>query len=277
MRILLTGSTGFIGKSIQDYFKTKNYQLYLPTHQQLDILILKDIENYIDKNQITHIIHAASINERWYNKATSEHMYKNLLMFENIIHASQQCEKLIMFGSGAEFDDGNDITECKEEDIYTTVPSTRGGLVKSIIAKRIHTITQPQCFYLRFFGGFGHYEQNDRFIKGNLINILNHKPIIIHQNRWFDFIYVEDLAIIINAILQNRNIPQDLNCVYSNKMSLYDIAKLMLKITNAQTDIIIEKNDTGLDYTGNGDRLKTLNLPLYGIENGIKQTYEYIK
>ncbi len=180
-----------------------------------------------------------------------------------------------MFGSGAEFDDSKYDILPKEQDIYKIVPNTLGGLVKSIIAKRINSLSTPKCNYLRFFGGFGYNEAENRFIKCGLLNIIDGKPITIHQNRWFDFIYIDDIVTIVKYVLENDR-PIDINCVYRDKKTLYDIANIMLQVTQSDVSIITEKQTMGLNYIGDGTRLHHLGIPLLGLKNGIQHTYEAI-
>jgi hypothetical protein len=56
--------------------------------------------------------------------------------------------------------------------------------------------------------------------------------------------------------------------------TLLDIAEMILKITSSNVEIITEAQGMGLSYTGSGNLLNSLNLPLAGLEKGIRQTYE---
>jgi GDP-L-fucose synthase len=279
MNILITGGSGFVGSSLSLYFSTfkPNYNIFAPTHQELDLYNFEKVKTYIRKHNIEHVINAAYIITRYYKTQDIKNIYNNLLMFENILTASYGVKTFINFGSGAEFDITKDISEKKESEIYNIVPCEYGGFSKSVIAKRLLTVKHPKCYNLRFFGSFGYLEANDRFIKNNLINIIANKPITIHQNRFFDFIYINDLALIVDAILNNSIIHNNINCVYQQKYTLLDIASILLNITNKSVDIIIQQDGMGLSYTGDGTLLSEIGLNLCGLKRGITETYKKLE
>ena len=51
-KILLTGSTGFIGRNIFNSFLFKKYKIFMPRHSELDVL--KPINEYVKKNEIDY-------------------------------------------------------------------------------------------------------------------------------------------------------------------------------------------------------------------------------
>ena len=104
----------------------------------------------------------------------------NLCMYYNLLQCSPHYKKLISFGSGAE--------------LYTQ--NTPYGLSKYVIRQ---SILEKENFYnLRIFAVFDENELNTRFIKTNIKNYINKKPITIYQDKYMDFIYMPDLIKIIN-------------------------------------------------------------------------------
>lgn len=274
MNILLTGGSGFVGKSILQWFKKNTlYNIYSPTREELDLNFLTNIETYINDNKITDIIHTAAITGKRMIPNTIEDVYKNLFIFENVITAATitMCKTLIHFGSGSEL--GDNLYYVNENKIYHNVPKEYGAFYKHIIAKLSNATRNIKCYNLRAFGCFGEYEDENRFIKSNIIRAIRYKPIIIHQNRWFDFIHVNDIAKIIYAVLSNGMPHNDINCVYMTKYTLLDIAKMI----PGDNQIIIQHKDMGISYIGNGCKLSSLTLPLDGIYNGIQYVYSQLK
>ena len=272
MNILITGGQGFIGKSIAPILANK-HTVYAMSHQELDLFDLLLTEQFIIKNNIDCILHTAIIIGRYFAMPTYEQAWKNLLMFENIFYAARHCKYFINFAAGCEFDVRKNICNVSERALHTTICTEIGGLIKNIIAKKtIATTSSPIGYNLRIAGCFGKYEKEDRFIKANLNRIRQNQPIIIHQNRFMDFIAVEDIALIIEYILDNPNIcPKDINCVYPTKYTLKDIAFILASLTGTNVPIIIEKEGLGLEYTLDGLLLSRLQLPLLGLVGGIQK------
>jgi len=279
MNILITGCTGFIGKSCYEYFKNI-YNIFAPTHQELDLLNLSQLQKFIDKNHINAIINTANIIARKYAPLTKDKIYDCLLMFENILYASKNCEYFIHFGSGAELGHYlvNDISLAKEEILCNVVTTEYGGFAKNLMSKRLLSLHDTrQCYNLRVAGCFGKFELENRFIKSNIYRAINNQPLLIHQNRFMDFIYVNDLIKVIEYIFHNTLSFKDINCVYTEKYTLLDIAKIIQNITRTNTIIQIENPDIGASYTLDNTRLRSLNIDFIGLNNGIEQMYRDIK
>ena len=104
--------------------------------------------------------------------------------------------------------------------------------------------------------------------------------MIIHQDKYMDFIYVKDLCKLILYIVNNpiENFKtKDINVVYKEKYKLSDITNIINKLEDYKVDINIENNDMGLSYTGCDSSLSSLNLNLNGLEIGIKEIYDSYK
>ncbi len=156
--------------------------------------------------------------------------------------------------------------------MFNVVPTDFYGLSKNIISKL--SVHYCGIVNLRIFGCFYHNESSTRFIKNNLVNYINHKPIIIHQDRYMDFFYMEDLANVVKYFLKNPVVNyKDINMSYVKKYKLSDIANIINELSTYKVDINIENKLFGLSYTGNGMQLNSLGLNLKDIEFGIKECY----
>lgn len=61
-KILLTGASGFLGCRILTYYKEK-YQIFAPTHSEMNISDLDSILQYFEKHQPDIVIHCAAISD----------------------------------------------------------------------------------------------------------------------------------------------------------------------------------------------------------------------
>jgi nucleoside-diphosphate-sugar epimerase len=101
------------------------------------------------------------------------------------------------------------------------------------------------------------------------------KSIIIHQDRCMDFFYIEDLAEIINFILESKSLYKEFNCVYEKKYNLVDIAYIINKLDDHKVDIKVINQNKGLSYYGKFNLPKEVRL--IGLESSIEKTYLSLK
>jgi hypothetical protein len=126
-------------------------------------------------------------------------IWKNILMFENVIKVFKG--KLIYFSSGAA--------------LRGTPPTDPYGLSKWIIDKRIDTI--PNAYSLRIWGCYGENELSTRF--SAVCKREGH--VVIDQDRYFDFIDIEDVKKIVQEYVTCRWVmPKLCNLVYPEKLLL---------------------------------------------------------
>jgi GDP-L-fucose synthase len=275
MNIFITGGNGFIARNCYDYF-SQNHTVYAPSHAELDVTNLKNLQLYINNRNIDCVLHTANIIGRTTINGfnfTLDDFYKSLLMFESVLHATKHCKYFFTFGSGAELGEypNEDIINVSEDKLTHTIMSNYGGFVKSVMTKRLLDLDHEQHRYnLRIAGCFGKYEKSDRFITANLTRALRHESMLINQNRYMDFIYIQDLIKLIDFILHNSVPYRDINCTYIKKYSLLEIAEKIQEITQITVPIILYKNGLDKEYTLDGTKLASLNIPLLGLENGIR-------
>ena len=116
MKILITGTNGFIGGNLKDYFSIRDYNLHTPKRNSLDLLNKKLVQQYLIKNQFDVIIHSA---------VTLESIDQNLEMYFNIESCSKYFGKLVCIGSGAEYDKRNYIPKMKETHFGKSIPEKK--------------------------------------------------------------------------------------------------------------------------------------------------------
>ncbi len=89
-RILITGSSGMLGKSL---VKKSLYKTFTPNRKKLNLINFNKIKRYIKKNKINFVIHCASkvggIQDNMNNQL--KYLVENLNINKNIIMASYEC------------------------------------------------------------------------------------------------------------------------------------------------------------------------------------------
>ena len=275
MNILVTGANGFVASNIiKELECNTSYNVFKTTRKCLNLSCQIDVQEFVFNNSINHIIHCAIEGGKRTINDNEKIVYNNI----NIINNLLSCKingLFINIASGAEFDRRRNIFNINESEIYTSFPVDYYGLSKNIIAKLINSANNG--INLRLFGCFNHDEEPTRMIRSNIINYIKKNPIIIHQDRYMDFLYIKDLSNLILQILNNninlQNI-KDINIVYKEKHTLSNIANLINTLDIHQVPIIIENNQSGVNYCGNGDIFDTIGVNNIGLYEGLKQCYK---
>jgi nucleoside-diphosphate-sugar epimerase len=183
-------------------------------------------------------------------------MTQNLIMFKNLTLQMMGTKRpFINFGSGAEYYHNTYYAASKREICEL-------GL------------RNPYYYHIRVFGCFGIHEEPQRFIKSALTNYINKQPIVIHGNKQMDFIYIDDLYLIIQNILNGNVSSGEYNAVYDSPNDLYNLAQFINELDNYNVDIIVDDVET-IDYTCAESDFDSYKFT--GIFNGIKIMYNQMK
>jgi GDP-L-fucose synthase len=255
IKILITGGNGYIAKSIKNSLWDK-YHIIAPGREELDLLSSESVDAFFEGKHFDVIIHTATVGGSRLKEEDETVSFYNLIMFYNLLRKKEQFDKLISFGSGAEFN--------KDYSPY--------GFSKKIINKLIH---KYKNFYnLRIYAVFDEKEKDTRFIKSNIQRYINKEPMIVHQNKLMDFIYMKDLVSIVEFYILNKDLPIEIDCVYDQTQSLEAIAKQINQLSNHTVPIDIKTKGLGNPYIG---KYNTLPLDYIGLEQGIKNVYNKLK
>jgi GDP-L-fucose synthase len=282
MNIFITGSKGFIGSHLKLFLTKKysKYKIFAPIKEELNLLNEFDVSNFIKKNKIDVIIHLANYGGKLNSSNDKDIVEYNLRIFFNIVKNESLVDKIISFGSGAEYNKFNDIIEAHEEDYLKTLPLDPYGFYKSISSKFIEK--SNKIVQLRVFGAYGENEDYKvRFISSSIIKNILKLPIDIRQNVYFDYIYINDLLEIIDWFIHNKPIYKIYNSSTGKKIDLLKIAHMINEFNddNFKSEIIVQKNGLGKEYTSNNDRLKNeiKNLNFTSHEIAIKKMMAFFK
>ncbi len=272
MKILITGGKGYIARNLKPMFEQAGYTVCAPSRTECDLLDFKGLEEYC-KDGFDVVVHAAARGGKRLGHDTFDSVYlPNIEMFENLIEVDGlSSSRLILLGSGAEFDRREHIINVREDSVHHRWPIDPYGLSKNIITRQAEHM--HNTVVLRLFGCFNWDDDPSRFIRAGIFNLKRGLPIEIHQNRMMSYFYLDDIFMVMDHVIHNHDVPKSINLVYESRTDLLDIASLIHKHTKIfSPDIKVIKLGNGLDYTGDGTRLKQLPISLIGLEEGIRRT-----
>lgn len=254
MKILVTGKKGFIASNIISHFSNSNFEVIGVGREDFDLANKNSTDQWFKGKEFDLVIHTANVGGSRLIHDNEKVLNQNLSMFYNLTANKNKFSKLISFGSGAELG----------------YPSTPYGISKHIINKIIDT--EPNFYNIRVYGVFGVNELNTRFIKNNIIKYLNKEPLIIHQNKYMDFIFIDDLIKVVEHVIQNPA-ESTSEAIYIEPYSLLDIASMINDLSNHKSEIIVEQEELGVPYVGYLYSFQ-YQLDYTGLKKGIEKVYK---
>lgn len=255
-RILLLGSTGFIGRNMLQYLKNRDqYELLTPTRPELDLLNEQSVEAYLKSNVPDVVIHAAIHNPGNDARKTKEKILEyDLRMYYNLEKYSDFYGKMLYCGSGAEYDKRFPVARAAESEIGRHIPVQDYGFAKYIINQ---SIRQSENIYnLRIFGLFGPYENwSKTFISASCCKAVKGLPLAIRQNARFDYVWIEDFCEIADWFIQNKPRYHDYNITPPDTADLCSIAQMILDISGKTLPVYVCRPGMANEYSGDNQRL----------------------
>ena len=272
-RVLLTGAGGFIGRNLKEALQERCV-LFAPPHSELELLDGDALERYVAQRQIDVILHAA-IHVPVFHGAANE-LQNDMRMFLNLEKASRHVEKMLYFGSGAEFDKRYDIRMAGEDAFGRSVPVSEYGLAKytmNMIARGSDNI-----YNLRLFGIFGKYELwQVKFLSNLCCKAAFGLPLTVRRDCRFDFLYVEDLPDIVSWFMEHTPQWHDYNVCHGQEYHLTALAEMVRQASGKDVPVVLLNGERNLDYSADVSRLRTemSRLRITPMEQALEELYHY--
>lgn len=254
-KILITGSTGFVGRNVKEYLeKNPAYKVYAPVSRELDCIDETAVREYLEENQFDYVLHSAVYGDGIdKSKDGTKVLEYNLRMFLNFRKCSRLYGKMYYFGSGAEYDKRYDIVSAKEAEIGRTIPTDQYGLMKYTVGQMIEA--SENIYNFRLFGIFGKYEYYPvKFISNICCKAIKGLPFSIRQNVYFDYLWVDDFCRMLEFFLSHEPKYHSYNMVAGDKISLREICDIVNKITSREMSVYICRDGLGREYTASNER-----------------------
>lgn len=277
LKILLTGGNGFIGKNILEILGDK-YDFLAPGRAELNLFDFDAVQEYLRINRPDLVIHAAAAGG---NRKTNDQggiLQKNLVMFYNLCAGKEFFNRMIVFGSGAEYDKRRDLRLVKEEEFGQKIPVDEYGLAKFTMAKLAENL--DHITYLRFFGVFGkHEDYTTRFISNAICKKLFGLPITIRKNVYFDYLYIKDAIKILDFFIANPPEERFYNIGAGKSVDLLTLAGIINKCVGQEKEIMVSESGLNNEYSCDVSRMKKFvgDFQFTEIEKSIAELAEYYK
>jgi nucleoside-diphosphate-sugar epimerase len=264
LSVLVIGKRGFIATSLARTLAERGFAVDVRGRPELDFLDDASVDAVVAGGERWDAMVFTPVKGGRRTLVDSlQDIEDNLHMHRNMLKLVPLCRLTFVFGSGAAFGRQRSIHRVSSAELGKVVPNDPYGLSKMLIeldCRRFDSIVN-----LRLFNCFGVGEAKDRMITATIERARQGLPPVIHQDREFDFFWVEDLATVVVhylAALQEGQesldrLPREMNCVCKEKHRLSKIAELVAEMVGGGGGnngvlggrVLVECDD-GISYSG---------------------------
>ena len=254
LRILITGGTGMVGKNFIENNQSKNYKIYAPTRDELNLFDFEKINKYLSEKKPDYIIHAAGkVGGIQANiKQPLLFLQENADMGKNLVLAAknQNIKRLINLSSSCVYPKNMD-KKLEEDTILSgpLEPTNEGYALAKIFVQKICSYINAdntEMFYktiipCNLFGKYDDFNLNSGHLLPNIINKI-HDAKINNKNRvviWGDgsvrreFMYVKDFIDFLYYAIKNfLKMPDVINVGVGKDYSVLDYYTMVAKCFN---------------------------------------------
>ena len=272
--ILLTGSTGFIGRNITPILR-EQYDVASPTRNELDLLEADSVWRYLERRHFDAVIHLANPTAHNPIDKRDELFELTLRVFTSLLHYSDLYGKMIYLGSGAEYGKHRALSLVREDEFGLELPRDTYGLSRYIMSEL--ACQKTNIINLRMFGCYGCGDFHTRLIPYVISCVSSNKTITLRQNTRFDYLYVKDITEVLSYFIENKPNYYAYNLCSGVPVFTGDIAGEVRLQMNSSIPMVFQSKDIGLDYIGDNSRLRK-ELQSWQprvITDGIKEIIDY--
>jgi len=299
--ILVTGSSGMVGKVLVEQLRDQGYQSILgPSSKQLDLRDQKSTQGYFEKNHIDVVLHLAGHigGIGGSTKRPYAFLYENMIMAMNIIHAAQASgvKKLLFVGSSCIYP-RNCPQPMKEEHLLTDElePTNEGYALAKISGLKLCEYSNQQfgtnyisLMPCNLFGRNDHFETANSHVISALITKFHQGKTenAPHVEVWGtgkarrEFLFADDFAEALIFFAKKydwKDLNSFVNIGFGKDIAISELA-VLIKKTVGYTGTIKFNSDRP-----DGMPQKLLDVSLAtrlgwkaktSLEDGIKQSYQ---
>ena len=266
MRLFVTGSAGFVGSKLVEYFKSKGHEVLHPVRSELNLADHVQVEKFFDNNAIDCVVHCAVAGRTNMSGQDLAISGENTIMIRNLYSNRHKFKRLVNVASGYEFDHINEnINLIHEHEVEFVLPQASYGMGKNLVSRIVRGT--DHWFNLRLFGMF-HEDESDVRIFKKLKSGTG--PFTIDADRQFDFVYLEDVLPMFDIAIEGNLRHKCVNLVYPEKYYMSELVKYFCEVHNLDREVIV-KSVGDKNYTGAWNRWADYDYPRIGLKEALKR------
>lgn len=300
-RILITGSTGFVGANLLRYLVNNDNEIHIILRETSNIWRIEDIVDNVNKHycDLTNrekirkivlsvkpeiIINLSVYGGYPFQKDSMKIINTNFIGTVNLLDACIETGFDCFINTGSSSEYGLKNKPMSENDLLE--PINEYGITKAAATLYCQAMGRREnlpIFTLRLFSPYGYYEEPTRLIPYLIISCLRNKELkIFKPDAVRDFVFIEDVIKSYFIIVEKREnlLPGDIFNIGSGKQyivkEIFGIIKKFTKYTKEPRWGKIENNERNNLKIWIADIFKSKKFlnwnPECSIKNGLKET-----
>jgi len=252
-RLLLTGASGFIGRNVLPILRERGYNVIGPARSELNLLDASAVRQYLKSGQFDAVLHLASPTGHNPQDVPGELFERTIRIFVALASCAGFYGKMIYIGSGAEYGKHRPMVQIHEDSFGEELPNDAYGLSRYVmneLAKGYSNIIN-----LRLFACCGPGDPKHKLIPSVIDQALKGNTVELHQDCFFDFLYVTDIADVLIHFIECNKRYNNYNLCSGERMKITMIAEEVCRQMGVNATVICQRDGFNLEYTGSNDRL----------------------
>jgi GDP-4-dehydro-6-deoxy-D-mannose reductase len=280
-KILITGSTGFIGKALVDFLKSHAYEILEFPREKGDIT---QKENWKTIGKVDFVIHLAARNfvpDSW--KESSNFLETNVIGTSRMLEYAKEHDSKVIFVSAYLYGKP-EILPINES--HPFVPNNPYALSKCLSEEvcRFHSqYSEMDITVLRLFNVYGP-GQRTSFLIPTIINqcLKNEKIEVLDLKPKRDYVYIEDVLNAILLSIKKVNKYQLFNIGSGSSFSVSEIIEQIQRICNTNLPVFssqIERKNEIMDVIADISLAKKELgwIPKFDLAKGLEETISILR
>jgi nucleoside-diphosphate-sugar epimerase len=302
-KVLITGSTGFIGANLVRNFLKNGAEVHILTRVTSNKWrikdIFKDVHEYcvdlLDYEKLASIIsdiapeiiiHTAIYGGYPFQKDIKKIIASNFIGTVNLVNACKKVDFELFVNTGSSSEYGIKSKPMTEEDILEPVDDY--GVSKAAATLYCQAVARREkipVVTLRLFSPYGYYEEPTRLIPSVVISCLKRRnPEVSSPNSVRDFIFIEDVIDAYMKVMKTSDIGGEIfNIGYGKQHSVREVVNKITELTGNNVRPVWgsvpkranEPNVWQADVTKANDVFKW--EPKYSLEAGLAKTIKWFR
>lgn len=273
-KVVLTGSTGLIGKESLEPFRKAGFQVYCLTSKNCNLFDYGAVDNFFRSIKPAYLLHFAWITGGDYLTNPVNHDYVNASMNMLKVFKKYGGNRAVFAGTCFEYAFKDE--PIKENNLLD--PKTLYAQCKVDLFNKATFFCQQNNIAFgwgRIFYVYGHNEKEGRLTQSIISKLQNNQPVVINYGQLCrDYMYSKDIAAAFVKFLES-SVTGAVNICTGKEISLENFSVMIAEKMNKKEFLIIKKEKTSqpLIIKGDNSRLKKElgYIPKYSFENAVDE------